>query len=113
MSPVIRHIALFRLAPDLSPQRRSAFVEAARRLAEYIPSVASLEAGPNLALQPGGFDFALLLDFADEEAFHAYKVHSAHVRFIDDHVRPCVTETARTQIRLTAVSSTGVSVPGG
>jgi hypothetical protein len=101
---VIRHVALFRFRPRLTDARRAAFHAAAAALGPSIPSVSAAVAGPNIRLQVDGFDYALMLDFADAAAFGAYKEHPEHLRFIEQQVRPCVEQTVRAQIDLVRAS---------
>jgi hypothetical protein len=102
---VIRHVVLFRLRPELSPDRRAEFLSAVASLPDEIPSVLGHSSGPNLWLQQDGWDVALLLDFADEDGFLAYKAHAAHRRFIEEQARSCIAETARAQIAVEAASA--------
>ena len=102
---MIRHVVLFRLRADLTPDRRAAFLDAVASLGDEIPSVLAHRSGPNLRLQQDGWDVALLLDFADEEGFLAYKADAAHRRFIEEQARPCIAETARAQILVGAASA--------
>jgi hypothetical protein len=96
---MIRHVVLFRFRPGVSADERAAFHRAASRLADLVPAIAACTAGPALQLQPG-FDYVLQVDVADAAAFAAYKAHPAHVRLIEEHIRPCVEETVRAQIEL-------------
>lgn len=97
---MIRHIVLFEFQSDLSEERQAAFHDAALGLGAHVPAIARLLAGPALALQSDSADYVLLLDFADEGAFRAYKEHPAHREFVARHVRPCVAHTTRAQLAL-------------
>jgi len=101
---MIRHVVLFRFRADISAAQRDAFHAAASGLVDLIPAVDRAVAGPALGLQPGEFDYVLMLDMADAAAFAAYKAHPAHLRLIEDHVRPCVEASVRAQVRLDAVA---------
>jgi hypothetical protein len=96
----VRHVALFRFRAGLSVERQTAFHNAAVVLASSVPGIIAAVAAPNVRLQPDGFDYALMLDFAERGTFTAYKAHPEHLRFIDEQVRPCVEETARVQVEL-------------
>jgi hypothetical protein len=93
-------VALFRFRPDLEQAERDAFDVAVTALGDLVPAVSGVVARPALGLQPGGFDYVLMIDVANEEAFAAYKRHPAHLRLIEEHIRPCVAETARAQLRV-------------
>jgi hypothetical protein len=97
---VIRHVALFRFRAGLQQSELDAFHEAVTALPELVPAISATLARPTLGLQPGGFDYVLMVDVQDEDAFAAYKRHPAHLRLIEEHIRPCVAETARAQLRL-------------
>jgi len=95
---MIRHVALFRFRPGLTAERTEAFHAAVVAMTSAVP-VVKATAGPALRLQ-AGFDYALMLDLADAAAFAAYKAHPEHQRLIDEHIRPCVAETARIQVEV-------------
>lgn len=96
---MIRHVALFRFRPEVTPAQRESFHAAAAALADAIPAVRSATSGPALGLH-AGFDYVLMVDVDDARGFAAYKEHPAHQRFIEEHSRPCVAETARAQVAL-------------
>jgi hypothetical protein len=96
---MLRHVALFRFRDGIAPERRAEFHRAVAALPGLVPEIAGAVAGPSLGLQPG-FDYVLMIDVADAGAFAAYKAHPEHRRLIDDHIRPCVEETARAQVEL-------------
>ena len=95
---MIRHVVLFRFRNDLTEDQRRRFHAAASSLGTEIPAVSRCTAGLALRLQADTFDYALMLDFADDESFAAYKRHPAHLRLIEDHIRPCVETTVRAQV---------------
>jgi hypothetical protein len=92
---------LFRFREGLTEDQRDGFHAAASGLGTEIPAVSVCTAGPALRLQADSFDYALMLDFVDAEAFAAYKRHPAHLRLIEDHIRPCVETTVRAQVVVT------------
>ncbi|MDE0217078.1 MAG: Dabb family protein, partial [bacterium] len=53
--------------------------------------------GPDLGLAEDNFDFAVVGDFADQEAYFAYRDHPEHRRIILDIIRPAISDRASIQ----------------
>ena len=66
-------------------------------LAQSIPEIAAYDYGPDLALREGNFDFCLVAEFADAEAFGRYVVHSEHQRFVEQQLTPVLAERVSIQ----------------
>jgi hypothetical protein len=105
-NPVFRHVALFRFHEASSIGQRAEFLAALARLPAQIPSIRNASCGLDLGYQAGNQDAALILDFADEADFAAYKAHPAHAALIRDHVTPIVAHTVRVQYPLGPADST-------
>lgn len=95
---MIRHVVFFRFRPGIASTERDAFHAAVKALPELVPAISAAVAGPSLDLQPGGFDYVLMLDFRDAGAFAAYKAHPAHQRLIEEQIRVCVEASVRAQV---------------
>lgn len=63
-----------RVAGDLSARLQA--------LTDVIPGIVSMSAAPNGVAAAGNWDFALVADFADEEALEAYATHPAHLEVV-------------------------------
>ena len=57
-------------------------------------------AGARPALRPGGWDYALVADFDDEDAYLRYDTDAAHTRIREELVPGLLAEAARAQLRL-------------
>ena len=55
--------------------------------AESIPEIRGLSFGSDLGLAERNMDFAIVVDFDDEEAFSRYLAHPAHDRLITEFLR--------------------------
>ncbi|MFC0531639.1 Dabb family protein [Phytohabitans kaempferiae] len=103
---MFRHVALFRFHEAASMTRRTEFLAALARLPGQIPSIRQVSCGFDMGCQAGNRDAALILDFADQAGFDAYKAHPAHLALVRDHVRAVVAETVRVQYPLLPADST-------
>ncbi len=97
---MIRHVALFRFKED-APEDAARFLEEGLfQLAQTITEISAYEYGPDLGLREGNFDFAVVADFENSEAFKAYAVHPDHQAFIQDRIAKVVEERVSIQFDL-------------
>jgi hypothetical protein len=73
---VIRHVVLARFKPGVTDDQVDAFVTAMR--AVRVDGLRSLTCGRTAALRPGGWDYALVADLDDEDAYLRYDNDAAH-----------------------------------
>ncbi len=81
----IRHVVAWTLAAEDPETRAEHAAEVARRLqslADVVPSVRSLSAGPNLAYPDVNGHVAIVADFDDLDGLEAYQVHPAHLEVV-------------------------------
>jgi hypothetical protein len=58
------------------------------------------EHGPDLGLADGNWDYVIVGDFADADAYLAYAGDEAHQRLIRELIRPNIVDRAAVQYRL-------------
>lgn len=99
---MLRHIVLFRWKADASVTALDAFGTKCQSLPNLIGGVERYVAGPQDEGVKGSssFDFAICIDFADADAFGRYQAHPAHVKFVDEVVRPIVEDRATLQFHV-------------
>ena len=95
---MIRHVVLARFKPGVTDAQIEALVTAMRSV--HVEGLRSLTCGPTAALRPGGWDYALVADFDDEEAYLRYDTDAAHTRIREELVPDLMEEAARAQLRL-------------
>lgn len=95
---MLRHLVLFDLAPDAGDAAVDAAVAALRGLADEIDEVRELHVGRDAGLADGNAGLALLVVTDDEQAWRDYQDHPAHVRVVNEHVRPVVTGRTAAQL---------------
>ncbi len=97
---MLRHIAMFRLKDDAPEGSLERLSEGLARLAESISEISSYSYGKDLGLREGNYDFAVVADFDDAEAFMGYVNHPAHLAFIQDQLTPVVAARVALQFEL-------------
>ena len=85
---MIRHTVMFRFKESASSEDISAFSNGLSEMVPKIEVIADYEHGPDLGVNEGNFDYVVTADFADVEAYLAYRDHPEHkdVIFRTSHV---------------------------
>jgi hypothetical protein len=93
----IRHIVLFSF-PDGRDEGFLTRVSAGlKRMAAEIPDIASATWGSDITEGRDNYDYALVLDFSDRDAYQRYRDHPAHKQFIQDFMRAVPMKKVRVQ----------------
>ena len=95
---MIRHVVLARFREGVADAQIDAFIDAMR--AVHVDGMQSISCGRAVGLRPGGWDYALVADFDDEDAYRRYDEAPDHVRVREELAPPLVMEAARAQLRL-------------
>jgi hypothetical protein len=97
---MIRHVVVFTWSQDADSERRTAAVEALRRLRQDVGGMASLVVADDAGLSDGNADTVLIADFPDVEAYHRYAQDPVHLAVIAEHVRPYLATRSAIQYRV-------------
>jgi hypothetical protein len=92
-----RHVVLFRWHEGTTEEQKRTLEERLRELPGLIPELKSYSVGGDAGLRPGNFEFAVVADFADRDAYIVYRDHPEHRRVIDQCVTPIAAERAAVQ----------------
>ena len=95
---MIRHVVLARFRPGVTDEQVDALVTAMQ--AVQVDGLRSLTCGRSAAIRPGGWDYALVADFDDEDAYLRYDNHPEHNRIRQELVPDLMEEAARAQMRV-------------
>jgi hypothetical protein len=94
---MIRNVVLVKLAPGQDPaavaQAQQAFLDL------DCPGTLSYAIGDDLRLRDGNWSFAIVADFADEEAYRTYDLDEAHNR-ARASLLPMTEQIARVQFEM-------------
>lgn len=89
---MVKHIILWRLREDLSPQQKEEVKRDIKNgleaLAGHIPGLLSISVVTEGRLDSSNADLMLDSTFTDQAALQAYAVHPLHVAVADGKVRP-------------------------
>lgn len=84
----IRHIALFSWNDDATPAQIAAVTTGLDALATIIPNLVRYEYGPDLCINDGNAQYAIVAEFASVDDYLVYRDHPDHQAFIVQAVRP-------------------------
>ncbi|MFM7756625.1 MAG: Dabb family protein [Actinomycetota bacterium] len=97
---MFRHVVMFKWRPGTSP----AEVENVRRrldeLPRFIPEISMYRHGPDAGVNSGNFDYVVVGDFADGQAYLVYRDHPIHQRLITEVLAPLIAERSAVQYEL-------------
>ena len=97
---MLRHVVMFKLK-DGAPADTTKSLEAGlHALSQSIPDISSYRYGADLGLREDNFDFCVVAEFADADAFARYVVHPDHQAFIQDRLTPVVSERVAVQYEI-------------
>ena len=94
----MRHIVVFRWKDGTTAEQVAAIDASLDALPAQIPQLLSYHHGPDLELGEGRWDFGIVAECADAEAWAAYDEHPAHQLVLVEVIRPHVAERAAVQI---------------
>lgn len=92
-----RHAVLFQWREDATEQQKKALEERLDELPGLIPEIAAYAVGGDAGVNAGNFDFAVVADFADRDAYLVYRDHPAHRAVIDECLKPILGDRAAVQ----------------
>ncbi len=97
---MLRHVVMFKLKEDAPPDAAVSLAKGLSRLARSIPEIAAYDYGRDLALREDNFDFCLVAEFADAEAFGRYVAHADHQDFIQQQLAPVLAQRVSVQFEI-------------
>jgi hypothetical protein len=94
---MFRHVALFTWKPEATDAQRLALAEQLRKLPGVISTIRGFHIGPDVALNAGNADFAVVAEFDDEAGYLVYRDDPEHRRIITEYLRPILASRAAVQ----------------
>ena len=98
----IRHAVLFRFNDDVTEAQIDALAAGLTTMPEETGAVDAdrYQHGRALGLNAGSWDYAVVGEFTDANAYEAYRDHPAHRSLIRELVEPITAERASVQFEL-------------
>ncbi len=97
---MVRHVVAFRFAPGTTDEQRERVEQGLASLPARIEDIRRYAFGPDLGLAEGNFDFVVVGDFDDADAYQRYAAHEAHQALIRDVIRPVLAERVAVQYEI-------------
>jgi len=97
---MLRHVVMFKLMDGAPADALKSLEDGLQALPQSISEIASYRYGSDLGLREGNFDFCLVAEFEDADAFARYVVHPDHQAFIKDRLTPVVSERVSVQYEI-------------
>jgi hypothetical protein len=94
---VIRHVVMFRWIEGATPDQIQAVADALRALPGKIPEIRSFACGPDVGINAGNWDFAVVAEFDTIEDQTIYRDHPDHVAVIDTELAAIRADRAAVQ----------------
>lgn len=94
---MLRHVVLFRWRPSTTSGDIEAIAAGLAGLPPAIPEIATYRFGPDVGINEGTFDFAVVADFASPDDYLVYRDHPVHKAFIAERIAPHAAERAAVQ----------------
>ena len=96
---MIRHVAMFRWKPGVTPEQVAEVSAALDRLPATVDAIRRYEHGPDQGFGSPRWDYAVVAEFDDEAGWRAYDEHPDHAQFLGEVLRPLAEERASIQLR--------------
>lgn len=93
---MIRHIVTFTFSPDAPEADCAAVRDELETFPDRFPAMRGWSLGRNISGRDDTFEWAFVVDFADEDALLAYLGSEAHETFVAERWKPVVARRAIT-----------------
>lgn len=95
---MIRHVLTARFVDDVDPSDLEEFIAAVRSVS--VPGMRALRCGTDLGVLEGNWDYAVVADFDDVEAYRAYDRAPEHLRIRAELAPRVIAEVSRVQFEV-------------
>lgn len=97
---MIRHVALFTWTEGMTKEMEQQFAAELTALAATLPGLRAYRAGPDVGINEGNFDFAVVADFDDADSYAGYRDSPGHQDIIRRFSRPNTKSRAAVQYEI-------------
>ena len=89
-----RHVVMFKWAEGTTTGQQDEVAAKLGELPGTIPEIGAWSMGVNAGVSPEGYDFVVVADFADRDAYLVYRDHPAHRGVVDAFITPIAARRA-------------------
>ncbi|MBZ0114378.1 MAG: Dabb family protein [Thermoanaerobaculia bacterium] len=97
---MVRHVVLLRWMSAISDAERTRIEHDLAALPGEISQILRYDFGPDLILEPGNYDFAIVADFGSEDDYAVYRDHPSHQRVLRETLRPRIESRVAIQFEI-------------
>jgi hypothetical protein len=97
---MIRHVALFTWTEGMTDTLEEEFARELTAFAVTLPGLRAFRAGPDVGINEGNFDFAVVADFDDAASYIGYRDSEGHQEIIRRFSRPNTKSRAAVQYEI-------------
>ncbi len=94
---MVRHVVCFRWNEGTTPEQVDEVVAALRELPGLIPEIRWFKFGPDMGVDAGNWDFAVVAEFDSIDDQTIYRDHPEHQRVITELIAPIRADRASVQ----------------
>ena len=99
---MIRQITLIKFKEGVDQLSYDTMESGLSSLIAVVPGLLRFEYGPDLNLEDDTFDYALVIDFESEQAWHSYRNHPDHIAFAEQAME-FIKDVKRVQYQLNRI----------
>jgi hypothetical protein len=96
----VRHVFTFTFRDDVTAAQIAAMTDGLSGLPGQIPEIRDYRFGPDLAINDGNHQYAVVADFDSVEEYLVYRDHPAHLAVIAEQIRPIMASRVAVQLAL-------------
>jgi hypothetical protein len=96
---MICHVVFYKMKPGTAEADERSLMDRARLELAKLPGVMNLRVGKSIEASALRYSIALVMDFQDEAALEAYRMHLEHQHFVKNIAGPLVSEIWRFDFR--------------
>jgi hypothetical protein len=87
---MVEHIVLFKVREGTPQEKVDGMLAGINSLKDSIDTVVSVSMGPNYSERSQGFTHGIVVRFNDKEGLAAYQPHPAHLKVVEEDIKPIV-----------------------
>jgi hypothetical protein len=96
----VRHVVTFTFRDDVTAEQIASMTDGLTGLPGQIPEIRDYRFGPDLAINEGNHQYAVVADFDSVEEYLVYRDHPAHMAVITERIRPIIASRVAVQLAL-------------
>lgn len=94
---MFHHVAMFRFEEGTTDAQVAAVTAGLAALPDQIDVLVGYRFGPDAGVTEGSWDYVVVADLRDADAYPVYRDHPVHRAVVNDLIAPLVVEAARVQ----------------